>query len=82
MALLRISSLASYDESDDDENTLDITSSERSRTYSHALPDLLILCYNSNFDINVYTVNFLNIWTPKQIVVMTLKFELCGSTIE
>ena len=29
-----------------------------------------------------YTVNFLNIRTPKKIVVITLKFELCGSTIE
>ena len=30
----------------------------------------------------VATVNFLNIRTPKKFVVMTLKFELCGSTIE
>ena len=28
------------------------------------------------------TVNFLNIRTPKKIVVITLKFELYGSTIE
>ena len=28
------------------------------------------------------TVNFLNIWTPKKFVVITQKFELCGSTIE
>ena len=28
------------------------------------------------------TVNFLNIRTPKKIVVITLKFELCGSTME
>ena len=28
------------------------------------------------------TVNFLNIQTPKKFVVITLKFELCGSTIE
>ena len=28
------------------------------------------------------TVNFLNIRTPKTFVVITLKFELCGSTIE
>ena len=27
------------------------------------------------------TVNFLNIRTPKKIVVITLKFKLCGSTI-
>ena len=31
------------------------------------------------FDI---TVNFLNIRTPKHFVKITLKFELCGSTIE
>ena len=30
----------------------------------------------------LYTVNFLNIRTPKQFVVITLKFELCGSNIE
>ena len=29
-----------------------------------------------------YTVNFLDIGTPKIFVVITLKFELCGSTIE
>ena len=28
------------------------------------------------------TVNFLNIQTPKKFVVITLKFELRGSTIE
>ena len=28
------------------------------------------------------TVNFLNSQTPKKFVVMTLKFELCGSIIE
>ena len=28
-----------------------------------------------------HTVNFLNIWTPKKFVVITLKFELFGSTI-
>ena len=32
--------------------------------------------------IPVTTVNFLNIRTPKIFVVITLKFELCGSTIE
>ena len=31
---------------------------------------------------NGHTVNFLNIWTPQKIVVITLKFETCGSTIE
>ena len=28
------------------------------------------------------TVNVLNIWTPEKFVVINLKFELCGSTIE
>ena len=28
------------------------------------------------------TVIFLNNWTPKIFVVITLKFELCGSTVE
>ena len=28
------------------------------------------------------TVNFLNIRAPKKFVVIPLKFELCGSTIE
>ena len=28
------------------------------------------------------TINFLNIRTTKTFVVITLKFELCGSTIE
>ena len=28
------------------------------------------------------TVNFLNIWTPKTFVEITLKFKLRGSTIE
>ena len=27
------------------------------------------------------TVNFLNIQTPKKFVLITLKFELCGSTM-
>ena len=30
----------------------------------------------------LYTVNFLNIWTPKIFVVITLKCEQCCSTIE
>ena len=30
----------------------------------------------------LFTIIFLNIWTPKNFVVITLKFELCGSTIE
>ena len=32
--------------------------------------------------IKLGTVNFLNIRTPKKFVVITLKIELCGSTIE
>ena len=32
--------------------------------------------------IHPHTVNFLNIRTPKKFVVITLKFEVCGSTIE
>ena len=28
------------------------------------------------------TVNFLNIRTPEKFVIITLKFELCGSAIE
>ena len=39
--------------------------------------DLLIFSPNWMF-----TVNFLNIRTPKIFVVITLKFELCGSIIE
>ena len=35
-----------------------------------------------NFHSSMSTVNFLNIRTPKTFVVITLKFELCGSTIE
>ena len=30
----------------------------------------------------LYTVNFLNIRTPKKFVVIILKFELCSSTME
>ena len=30
----------------------------------------------------ICTVNFLNILTPKKFVGITLKFELCGFTIE
>ena len=31
--------------------------------------------------VQIYTVNFLNIRTLKRFVVITLKFELCGSII-
>ena len=34
------------------------------------------------YDLFYYTVNFLNIWTPKNIVVIILKFEQHGFTIE
>ena len=34
------------------------------------------------FTVDIATVSFLNIWTPEKIVVITLKLELCGSTIE
>ena len=43
----------------------------------------LLLDHPSNLsEKNIHTVNFLNIRTPKKFVVITLKFELCGSTIE
>ena len=34
------------------------------------------------FSWNIFTVNFLNIQTPKTFVAITLKFELCCSVIE
>ena len=40
----------------------------------------LILCTSSHSD--EITVNVQNIRTPQKIVVITLKFELCGPTIE
>ena len=36
----------------------------------------------SPYKVLFITVNFLNIRTPKKFVVFTLKFELCGSSIE
>ena len=39
-------------------------------------------CPVGTFNQLIGTVNFLNIRTPKQFVVITLKFELCGSTTE
>ena len=39
------------------------------------------ICFNGHC-FSICTVNFLNIRTPKTFVVITLKFELCGSTIE
>ena len=41
----------------------------------HKIEGLLLLMI-------LHTVNFLNIRTPKNFVAITLKFELCGSTIE
>ena len=38
--------------------------------------------FNNQKMANKGTVNFLNIRTPKKYVLITLKFELCGSTIE
>ena len=35
---------------------------------------------NCSSSLRLLTVNFLNIRTPKTFVVITLKFELCGST--
>ena len=36
-----------------------------------------------NENVDTYSaVNFLNIWTPEKSLVITLKFELYGSTIE
>ena len=65
--------------------------------FCHEVPHMLFLFFlrtieNYPFIITKYnpclfhcvliTVNFLNIQTPKKFVVITLKFELCGSTIE
>ena len=44
--------------------------------------DTLITGQNYQLHHNTPTVNFLNIRTPKTFVVITLKFELCGSIIE
>ena len=41
-----------------------------------------IFCEVGTEEETYITVNFLNIRTPKKLVVITLKFELCGSTIE
>ena len=38
----------------------------------------MFLCRN----ISSNTVNFLNLQTSQKFVIITLKFELCGSTIE
>ena len=38
--------------------------------------------WQSDHSPSVCTVNFLNVRTPKKFVVITLKFELCSSTIE
>ena len=49
-----------------------------SRDVAHLRLALLYLQKITSFT----TVNFLSIRTPKQFVVITLKFELYGSTIE
>ena len=41
----------------------------------------ILIEYSFKTNVNV-TVDFLNIRTPEKFVVITLKFELCGSTIE
>ena len=44
--------------------------------------EVYLLLKNNNEPSHGITVNFLNIWTPKKFVVITLKFELYGSIIE
>ena len=44
--------------------------------------EVYLLLKNNNQLSHGITVNFLNIWTPKKFVVITLKFELYGSIIE
>ena len=43
---------------------------------------VIMLTLNKVVSRRVITVNFLNIRTPKKFIVIILKFELCGSTIE
>ena len=50
-----------------------------SRDEAHMFKYIVATHYNP---LHRNTVNFLNIRTPKKFVVITLKFELCGSTIE
>ena len=45
-------------------------------------PQMTILRTGISYKLIKITVNFLNIRTSKKFVVITLKFELCGSTIE
>ena len=52
-----------------------------STLYLNSSITLTSLC-NLDHIVPTFTVNFLNIRTPKNFVVITLKFELCGSTIE
>ena len=55
----------------------------KSTSDSNIKPATFLINFLSNFaDCYHGTVNFLNIRTPKKFVVITLKFELCGSTIE
>ena len=48
---------------------------------SHSLLAPLCAKFYAEIEKN-HTVNFLNIRTPKKSVVISLKFELCRSTIE
>ena len=51
--------------------------------FCRALAQLLIsLFYIVTVCEERLTINFLNIRTPKKFVVITLKYELCGSTKE
>ena len=49
-------------------------------------PNVIMLMFDGKYCFSLYhkthTVNFLNVRTPKKFVVITLKFELCGYTIE
>ena len=54
---------------------------------SHLMTPLMFVVFLSRLVIRTdvefdFIVNFLNIRTPKKFVLITLKFELCGSTIE
>ena len=50
--------------------------------FSSAVHDISYLWETIDIFSGVIIVNFQNIWTPKTFVVITLNFELCGSTIE
>ena len=50
--------------------------------YNTSCANFIDLMPTESFSVYTSTVNSLNIRTPKKFVVITLKFELCGSTIE